>query len=110
MSISVAFGNEVIPITKGSPSPIDGFVIDREKADIIRNSDLDSQYTKKENSYLKEDNDTLNKRVNLAQNQIDSLSKQVLQEKDTFWTKMGFFILGAAVTTGLAFGVSRATR
>lgn len=106
----LARADQVQAINKGEPAPFQGFIMDRERADAIRNNDLDKQYTGKENGYLKKDNELLNQRVNLAQTQIDSLSKQVVEGKDNFWTKAGFFILGAAVTTGLAFGVSRATR
>ena len=60
---------------------------------------------------LEQNNTLLTKQVDLWRTQSDELSKQLIrQEKSTFWQNLGYFALGAVLTTGLAFAVNQSTK
>lgn len=108
-SVSKA-ADDVVPISKGTPAPMDGVLMSTDKARELKNELLDKDMLQKQVGIYKLNEELLGSQVTLWRTQSDSLSKQLTEQKNSFWSNTGFFLLGAAVTTGLAFGVSRATR
>lgn len=101
----------VVYLEKGKPSPIDGFGITVEKAKSIRILDLNYQFEQKKTAALTEENGLVMQRLANAQEQNQSLARQLVEQRDSsFFSKAGFFILGAATTTLIAYGVSHAVR
>ena len=104
----------VIFIKKGATSPCDGYVfsIDKELEVRLKLLELQTNQVIIQNDQkiinLKDNQiSLLNDQVKLWQDQSKALAEQVVTKDNAkFW----YFVLGAAVTTGLAFSVNRATR
>lgn len=96
---------------KGQPAPFDGFLLDREKASKVRLLDIDLKESLKTNEYLKKDNELYVQRLDNMKEYNDNLAKEVVTlRENSIWSKLGFFLLGAATTTLITFGISRATK
>lgn len=95
------FAQDATVLKKGDPAPFDGVIFTKEKEKEIR---LMTETKKLQDEKI----DLYDKRIALRDKQLDSLAERVVEQKDeSLFTKVGMFILGAAVTTGVAFGVSR---
>jgi hypothetical protein len=91
-------------ITKDTPAPFTGFLITVDKAEKIRLMDIDLRLSNTTNEILTKQND-------LLKGQVDHLSKELVDSRDSnIWGKIGFFLIGAVLTGGIAIGVSRAVR
>lgn len=98
-------------LEKGQAAPYDGFLLDREKAAKVRLLDIDYQEVLKTKDYLQKDNEVYVQRLDNMKNYNDRLAKENVElRENSIWSKLGFFVLGALVTTGIAFSVSRATK
>lgn len=103
--------NDVKFLKTGDQAPFTGYLITPEKADKVHDLDAALKSTQKINSLLLDEQKIYEQRLSNSRQDAESLSKEVQSQRESaLFTKIGFFILGAAVTTGLAFGVSRATR
>jgi hypothetical protein len=103
---SVGWSDEgAVYLPKGNAAPFSGFLITEEKANKIRQKDLDLELANKSLEIKIKEIELFEGRISRANNEIDRLSK-----KDGFFTKVGFFILGAAVTTVVAYGASQAVK
>lgn len=108
---NVCYSDQSTYLNKDDKAPYDGFLLDREKASKVRLLDIDYKEALKTQEYLKTDNELYVKRLENMTQENDRLSKQLVEARDpNIWDKIGFFFLGALVTTGIAYGVSRATR
>ena len=106
-----AFAQDAIPLKKGEYAPFSGVLFTNEKANELRLTDLKLQESQEVISLLTEKGKLQEQRLELRDKQIDALSKRVVDNGDSaFLTKLGMFILGALVTTGIAIGVNRATK
>lgn len=115
---SVVAQAEIKYLEKGNVAPYTGYLFTPDHEKRYRLIDQELEYYKK-TSQLNEDLNKLfeskvkvmDDRILIRDQQIDTLSKRLTESKEgEFFTKLGFFILGALVTTGVAFGVSRAIR
>lgn len=105
-------------IDKGTPAPYNGFLFNKEAELDNRKSLIDGEMYKqlsdlkdKKIDFLNKDISYANTQTELWKNQSDSLSKQLVDQRDSsFWKYALFFVLGCAVTTGIAFAVKGATR
>lgn len=98
-------------IKKGDPAPYEGYIFTIEAELDNRKTLIEHDFTLKQVDLYKANQDVLNKQVELWKSQSKTLSDQLVKkEQNTFWQNTLYFALGALVTTGLAFGVSRATR
>lgn len=98
-------------LEKGQPAPFSGFLLDRDKAAKIRLLDIDYQEALKTKDYLQKDNAIYVQRLDNMKEYNDRLAKENVElRENSIWSKLGFFVLGALVTTGIAFGVSRAAK
>lgn len=106
-----ALSDEVIHLDKDQKAPYEGFLFDREKAEKVRILDIGLKSQVKINSILTDENGIYEERLTNLREQNSNLSKSLIEERSSsIWSKLGFFILGAAVTTGVVYGVSKATR
>lgn len=106
-----SFADEVIYLPKSSPAPFSGYLMDDEKVTKIRLINIDYQEALRTKDYLEKDNVIYVKRLENLSTENDKLATQLVATRDTsIWSKLGFFVLGAVLTTGVVFGVSRAAR
>jgi len=109
--LSYARADEFEFLKKGTPAPFDGYIVTPEKE---RNLRLTNEQLKISEDTLKLQNEKISiyeKRLQIRDTQIDALSNRVVEQKDeSFFTKAGMFILGAVVTTGIVYGVSRVSK
>jgi hypothetical protein len=102
-------------VEKGQPAPCTGYVFtpDKEKEVRLKVVELDfykDLVTLKERQLvaIKEENDIITKRYDLWKKESDSLSRDLSKERsNNFWRTSLYFVLGAAVTTGITYAVRR---
>jgi hypothetical protein len=111
MSLSFNTLAQVQYIEKGTQAPFTGYLFTPE-AELKNRKDLIQLDMFRQTVPLLEQNNTLlTKQVDLWRTQSDELSKQLIrQERSTFWQNLGYFALGAVLTTGLAFAVNQSTK
>lgn len=108
------FAQDIIPIKKGQPSPIDGFVISKrlntrmiEDTEILERKNLQLR----DLSVLQDEAlSDLNKHKETLVRHNAEL-RGALKEKPTgFWQKTGYFVLGALITGAISYGTIRSVR
>lgn len=92
-------------LNQGDPAPFPGFLLPPEKIKELRNDSIDLNYYKKANENLNLQIVDYDKRVNLYIQQNDKLSERLAKSETGFFERVGFFILGAAITGLIGFGV-----
>ncbi len=101
-------GGKSLSLLQGSPAPFTGYLIDQEKADSIRDITIDRDSGKKINELLSQENVLLSQRLSNSHQENDILAKRLAEARsDSTFNKIGYFILGALVTTGIAYGVAQ---
>ena len=109
-NIAVADGDAIF-LEQGKTAPFTGYLITQDKANKIRLMDIDLQIANKLNTGLQSENDILRQRLDNSQQQIDILSKRVIEAKDdSFFSKAGYFILGSLITGLIGYGVYRSSK
>lgn len=99
-----SLADEAKYLVKDTPAPFTGFLISPEKAEKIRIMDIDLRLATRTNEILTTEN-------TLLKDHNTYLAKELVDTRDnSMWGKIGYFILGAVLTTGIAFGVSKATK
>lgn len=102
---------QIIQIDKGQPAPFSGFLMDNIKARSFDNLRLDFEFAQKNILVLQEQNKLYSDQLTKSNDLISNLNKQALETKsDSIWYKAGYFILGAACATLVAYGAVRVTR
>ena len=102
---------KVVSLNKGQAAPFTGYLMDDVKAQRIRIMDLELQSEVKQNKILEQQVILLNNQNIQNVEYINRLSKQIQDDKEsTFLSKVGFFLIGSAVTTLIAYGASRVVR
>lgn len=110
-TLSARSEDSAIPLTKGQAAPYTGYEITPDQAVKVRNLSIDNDTASHINSNLTQENALLNTRLTNAQTQNESLSKQLVETRDSsFLSKAGFFILGAVITGAISVGVYRTTK
>lgn len=98
-------------LKKGTPAGYDGYEITPAQAEKARENSIDLGSQLKINAALVDENNVITQRLTNAQQQDTFLSKQLEAEKDNgLLSKVGFFVLGAAVTGLISYGVYRTTK
>lgn len=105
-------------VKKGEVAPCTGYLFTPDKELEVRKTIEElktSRFIIENNAKLinlKDENLSLtNTQLKLWQDQSSMLSKQLVdRENSSFWKSTFYFVLGAAVTTGLAFAVNKATK
>lgn len=109
--------DEVVPIKKNDPSPIDGFVITQQHANNIKvlaqerdgykllNDSFQNSLKLQENIINSQDN-----KVNLLIGQNEKLAKSLYDERTmTNWERVGWFTLGIIATGFAIYAVKEIT-
>ena len=105
-------------LEQGTPAPFAGYLITAKKEKELRLLNESFTYCDKSRELLTKlntDNENILKlqseRIAIRDQQVDTLSQRLVESKDDgFLSKIGFFLLGALVTTGIAYGVSKTLR
>lgn len=116
--ISATATAQVQYIQKDAPAPYTGYIFSIESEKANRKSLLDLDVYKELDASSKrmlelktQENTILTQQYVLWKDQSASLSKQLVSARnDTFWHSLLYFSLGCIITTGLAYGVNKATR
>ena len=107
---SPAYANTAV-LLKGQPAPWGGILMSQEKAEQVRQIKLDLDLKLVEVDILTRQNKLLTDYTATSEQHIQSLSKQVVESRDnSMLGKIGYFLLGAATTTIIAYGVSQSLR
>lgn len=118
LSTSLAFGQDVKVLSKGTPAPFDGVLFSKEMEKSIRQIDLDNAYLKQQNASLNrlndlsnQENDILSKRYeNMALKANQLAEQQVKAENASFWKNALYFVGGALITGVISYGVVKSIR
>lgn len=108
---SFAFAEDTVVLKKGEAAPYDGFLIDRAKADkyYLLSETLES-CTKISDLRIKE-SDIQEKRITNLNTELNNMSERLVsQQESSFWGKVGFFFVGAAAASLVAYGAAKSVR
>src|SRR6267142_3267332 len=101
--------NDYALLNKDDKAPFKGYLISEEKGMKLKLMDLDLQSKIKVIDLQQQEQLVMQQRLTNSENEVNQLNKQLENVKDnSIWGKVGFFILGAAVTGLVAYGVTRA--
>jgi hypothetical protein len=109
VSQAVSANEDVVYLPKGTQTPYTGYLFSEQKAQEVRVKIIDLEAATRTIQIMTDENALMVKRLELSKEHIDHLSKQVVSN-DSLWGKMGYFFLGAAAASLVAFGASRAVR
>lgn len=111
LSINALADDSVLPISKGTPAPFDGYLINQERAERFRALSIELDFANKSLDIVKQQNTLLTNQLDLSSKHMLDLNKQIVEAKDTsLLSKIGMFILGAGTATLLTFAVSRTVK
>lgn len=103
--------DSAVYLPKDKPAPFTGYLLTEEKAKKVVDLSIDLDSQKRVNALLMEENKVLEERVSNARKHVDHLSKALTESQDTgFFTKAGYFVLGAIVTGAIAYGTVQTLR
>ena len=117
-TVQSAFAEDIVHVKKGDAAPYDGYLLDQEKANKVRDQALD-------NEGLVKTNESLNKSIILYKSNQDLLTQEndILLKKDieltktlndtrttSDWVKVGYFVLGVVVVSAGVYGASHLSR
>lgn len=103
------FADDVKYLKEKEPAPFAGYLISPERADRVRQHELDYDFANKENELLKSETAILDERIKFANDTNAQLSKQVVDARgssDKFWPFVGGVTLGILAS----WAASRAIR
>lgn len=98
-------------LNKDDKAPFDGYLFSREAERQLRLTDLELKQSKDIIKLYEQKSTIQEKQIELRDKELDVLSKRVIEQKDdSFFGKIGFFVLGVAATSAIAFGITRISR
>lgn len=115
LTLQTAFADTAVNINKGDSAPFSGTLLDKEKSDKIRDELIDKDALVKVNESLnktvliyRSNEDILNGQKKLLLDQNIELTKTLNDTRETTTlAKVGFFLLGVAVTSAAVYGATR---
>lgn len=109
--LTPAHAEDTVVLKKGEPATFDGFLIDRPKAEKYRLLQLDLDFANKIDEQRVKETNILQKRVENLNTELNNMSSRLVDAQDnSFWGKLGMFILGAGVASLVAYGAARSVR
>jgi len=95
-------------LRKDEVAPYNGYLFTPQKEQEVRT--INESYGVLKNLVKEQDAQIslLNERIGVKDEQLDKAIEQV-GKSDNILTKIGFFVLGAVLTTGMVYGVKKAT-
>ena len=111
----VGYANQATDIKKDQPAPYDGVIMDKEKANNVKNELIEKDGLEKTNESLQKTITLYGKNQDLYEQKSDMLLKQNIEltkslndtRKMNDLEKIGLFVLGVAVTGLAVYGASR---
>lgn len=101
--------DDVKYLKTNEPAPFSGYLITAEKVQKIHDIQVERDSYMHINKLMGEENAIIEARLKNSQVQADALSKRLIETKDNeFLKSIGFFVLGAVITGGIAYGATRA--
>lgn len=95
----------------GDKAPFAGYLISPDKADKVRLMDIDLSTCKYTDNLKDEELTLAAQRLDNAKKEQQYLNDELVKTRSGEWlTKAGYFVLGVAATSLIAFGVSRTLR
>jgi hypothetical protein len=105
------FGDDPLYLPKATPAPYSGYLVPEKTVTDMRNLSLQLNSSTTVNTLLTQEQVVLTQRLTNSQTETTTLSKELATERDnSLLSKVGFFVLGAASATLVAYGVSRAIK
>jgi hypothetical protein len=106
-----AFAEDNVALKKGDVAAFDGILMPLDRAQRVNLMQIDLSTCTKVSGLKDDENKILNDRINNLNAENTNLSQRLVSSKEAgMWDKVGFFIIGAALTTVVAYGAVRATR
>ncbi len=110
--------DSVVYLPKDQKAPYDGYLFTPDMEKEVRLNTINLKYSEELNASLvkinaihKDNLQILDQRVKLYQDQSDSLAKSLESSRSTsFFEKTLYFGLGAIITGGIAYGVTKSLR
>lgn len=110
-----ALADTAINISKGQPAPYDGVLMDKEKAEKIRDELIEKDALVKINESLnksvilhRSNEDILTNQNKMLLNQNIEVTKALNESRETSTlTKIGYFLGGVIITGAAVYGASR---
>lgn len=118
LTIQSALANQSVELDKGQPAPYPGVLLDKEKSKEIRDELIEKDGLVKTNESLNKSIQLYRSNEDLQNQKSDILLKQNIELTKTLndtrsvsgWEKVGFFILGVAITSAAVYGASKLAR
>jgi hypothetical protein len=111
ISQTVLADDQPVYLPKNTPAPYNGYLVPEKTVNDMRNTTIELDAEKKINSMLTDEQAVMNERLTNSKNESDTLSKELASERsNAFLTKVGFFVLGAAAATLVAYGTVKTLR
>ena len=112
------YAGDAVFLEKDKAAPFDGVLLPQDKALAIKQMTLEhdtyllmNQSLEKSLSLQKNIIQSQDDKVNILLQQNDKLAKSLGDERSmSNWERIGFFALGAVLTTAIAYGASKAAR
>lgn len=103
---------QVVHLGVGQPAPYEGYLFDPKQESELRLTDSELVYQKKLTLSLNEINKSYEEQVSIMQSRITNQTKQIqeLENSNGFFGKYGFFILGVASATLMAYAINQGTK
>lgn len=103
--------DEPLYLKQGTAAPYSGYLVPQKTVNDARNLSLQLDSQKTVNSLLTQEQVVISERLTNSQTEVSTLSKELASERDnSMLSKVGFFVLGVASATVMAYGVSRAIK
>lgn len=111
VNITTYATDDVVILQKGQAAPFEGYLLTKEKGETVYKLGIDLNYQTRRGDLLEQKVSLLDEQNQRNRDYIKDLSTQLVEAKsDTIWSKIGFFVLGCAVTTAVTWGVTRAIK
>lgn len=94
-------------LNKGDVAPYQGMLLTPDAANKVRIDVLELDYQKTATTNLTSEVSDYQQRLKNYQDENNNLSDRLAKSDTGFFAKAGFFILGAAITGVLAYGIYR---
>lgn len=118
LTIQCAIAGNAVELDKGQPAPFPGTLLDKESSNKVKNELIEKDALQKTNESLnrsiklyRDNEDILADQKDMLIKQNIELTKTVNDTRETSgWVKVGYFVLGIAVTSAAVYGASKLSK
>lgn len=113
--VTIIFNNlaiaESIVLHKDEKAPFTGILMDEQTSKNNQKDLLELDTLRSSISLYKENTEVYKTQVDFWRNGALEANKELIsKDRRTFWENLGYFAIGCAITTSLAFAVNKATK